>query len=70
MDLLSYYFMHRLFTVSDSGLFAVYLRLTFGLLGNIILDSPIGECGRDIIILSFHVNPFYYFRSRTIYDIA
>jgi len=36
--------MYRLFTISDSGLFIVYLRLTFGLLRDIILDSPLGEC--------------------------
>jgi len=29
MDLLTYHFMYRLFTALDSGLFAVYLRLTF-----------------------------------------
>ena len=40
---LSYHFMYKLFTISDSGLIVKYLTLTLGLLGDIILDSPFGE---------------------------
>ena len=69
-NILVLYFMYKLFTVSDSWLFVTYLRPTFGLLVDIIMDSSIGERDWDIIILSFHVNLFYHFGPGTICDVT